>query len=361
MNENPKVFISYTHDSREHADKILSFSNSLRSEGIDTILDQYETSPSEGWPRWMDRQVRNADFVLMVCTPTYFRRVMGEEKEGVGLGGIWEGNLIYQHLYNNGMVNNNFIPILFDGYSYNDIPTPLQGATHYYVDVEANFDKLYWRLRNINPTERPALGKLRPLPEKERKSLFISSFIDIEKWDRAKWSGIAFILDPSYTEPPRLVLLFKSEKEAKEIFEEWISRIGRCDSEGAIRISIVEGDVPNEDDGYYVHIGTNIESAIERAKKQELDIHDNLFLVVSRFHRMNPLPESRNLENFKLMYEKFGSYFIMPSVIDESLTKFKYLGDEFKMLKKGIIFRNVDEIFSEHDEDAVLLPKYRKS
>jgi len=29
------------------------FSNSLRKEGIDTILDQYEESPLEGWARWI--------------------------------------------------------------------------------------------------------------------------------------------------------------------------------------------------------------------------------------------------------------------------------------------------------------------
>jgi hypothetical protein len=52
MTEHPKVFISYTHDSKDHADKILEISNRLRTQGIDTILDQYETSPKEGWPRW---------------------------------------------------------------------------------------------------------------------------------------------------------------------------------------------------------------------------------------------------------------------------------------------------------------------
>ena len=82
MNTNPKVFISYTHDNIDHADKVLLFSNKLRSEGIDTILDQYEDSPPEGWPKWMDRQIKNVDYVLMICTSTYYKRVMGEEKTG---------------------------------------------------------------------------------------------------------------------------------------------------------------------------------------------------------------------------------------------------------------------------------------
>ena len=63
----PTAFISYSHDSPEHQNCVLTLSNRLRSDGIDTILDQYlESPPSEGWPRWMDRLVRDADFVLSV-------------------------------------------------------------------------------------------------------------------------------------------------------------------------------------------------------------------------------------------------------------------------------------------------------
>ena len=94
--KSQKVFISYSHDSQDHQDKVLELSNRLRSEGIDCILDQYEESPKEGWPRWMDKNIRIADYVLMICTDSYYKRVMGEEEDGVGLGVCWEGNLIYQ-------------------------------------------------------------------------------------------------------------------------------------------------------------------------------------------------------------------------------------------------------------------------
>ena len=60
-NENPIVFISYSQDSVTFADQVLAFSNKLRSEGIDTILDQYEEAPPEGWPRWMENSINKAD------------------------------------------------------------------------------------------------------------------------------------------------------------------------------------------------------------------------------------------------------------------------------------------------------------
>ena len=139
----PKVFISYSHDSREHADRVLDLSNRLRDDGIDTVLDQYETSPEEGWPLWMDNHISAADFVLMVCTETYFRRVMGEEEPGRGLGVRWEGNLVYQHLYDAKKQSTKFIPVLFADGDSAYIPTPVKGASHYFIDSEDGYEGVY--------------------------------------------------------------------------------------------------------------------------------------------------------------------------------------------------------------------------
>lgn len=154
----PSVFISYSHDSPEHANRVLALANRLVNEGIDVILDQYEISPTEGWPRWMDRHIRSADFVLMVCTETYFRRVMGEEKSGIGLGVKWEGNLIYQHIYNANTTNSRFIPLLFNYSKVEHIPTPLQGATHYWVGTSDGYEELYRRITDQPRVKKPKLG-----------------------------------------------------------------------------------------------------------------------------------------------------------------------------------------------------------
>ena len=88
----PKVLISYSHDSPEHRDRVLVLSKRLRKDGIDCTIDQYVVVPPEGWPRWMEKQIRNSDFVLIVCTETYYRRVLGEEDPGRGRGVRWEGH-----------------------------------------------------------------------------------------------------------------------------------------------------------------------------------------------------------------------------------------------------------------------------
>jgi tetratricopeptide (TPR) repeat protein len=160
----PKVLISYSHDSPEHADRVRELSDRLRADGIDCILDQYEVSPPEGWANWMDRQIRDADFVLMICTETYHRRVIGEEKPGIGHGVRWEALVSYQHIYNAGTVNEKFIPVLLESGKFEHIPTPLQGVTHYLAYKEDGYEDLYRRLTNQPEHVKPALGKMRKLP-----------------------------------------------------------------------------------------------------------------------------------------------------------------------------------------------------
>ena len=124
-----RVFISYSHDSTEHMDRVLALSNRLRQEGVDCHIDQYEQSPPEGWPQWCDRQVEKSDFVLVACTETYLRRFKGEEAPGFGLGATWEGHIITQELYNAQGKNTKFIPIIFSAQDTAYIPVILQGAT----------------------------------------------------------------------------------------------------------------------------------------------------------------------------------------------------------------------------------------
>jgi hypothetical protein len=81
--EAPKVFISYSHDSPDHADRVLELSGRLRQDGIDCHIDQYEVSPPEGWPRWMVNKVEWANFVLVVCTETY-NPALGARRPGTG-------------------------------------------------------------------------------------------------------------------------------------------------------------------------------------------------------------------------------------------------------------------------------------
>jgi hypothetical protein len=97
-----KVFISYSHDSPDHSERVLALSNQLRALGIDTELDRYNVRPPQGWPHWCDEQLRPdvSSFVLVICTPTYSARVENRVPADEGRGVSWEGAIIYAYLYN---------------------------------------------------------------------------------------------------------------------------------------------------------------------------------------------------------------------------------------------------------------------
>jgi len=49
MDRPTRVFISYSHDSEPHRERVLALSERLRRDGVETILDRYvQGSPTEG-------------------------------------------------------------------------------------------------------------------------------------------------------------------------------------------------------------------------------------------------------------------------------------------------------------------------
>src|ERR1700704_5014776 len=97
---HPKVFVSYSHDSREHGERVLGLAERLRADGFETMIDQYvEGTPPQGWPRWMLNQIDWADYILLICTEVYYRRFRGQESPGIGKGVDWEGGVIMNELY----------------------------------------------------------------------------------------------------------------------------------------------------------------------------------------------------------------------------------------------------------------------
>ncbi len=351
--ENPIVFISYSQDSISFADQVLAFSNKLRSEGIDAVLDQYEEAPPEGWPRWMENNINKADYVIIIGSKGYFDKIYGNVDQGKGRGVKWEGNLIYQKLYMSDTLNTKYIPVVFDENDLEYIPVPLQGSTYYNVNTETGFNRLYWRLRGVTAKQKPPLGKLRPLPKKERKTLFVTSFIDIEVWDKAVWRGAGFVL--GYMPLPTLLLPFHNEKYAAKIFEDWIAMIGKDDQNEDIRIALVEGDVPGEAPGYYIVVGNNIDEAVKRVTSGGLSIDDLMVFNVSRIIRANPIDNFQAFNLFKEAYHEKGEYILMPAVVNEHTGQIKPLS-QYGIHKKQLIYRHISEI-TENDQDAILIKK----
>lgn len=123
----------------------------------------------------MERKVQFSDFVLVICTPTYLRRWLNQEQEGLGLGAQWESLLTRNHLYLSPGLNNKFVPVLLDDEHVSSIPIPLINVTRVVVRDEADFGRVRDRLLNIAPAEKPLL-RTSLVPVSVAKGFFSETF-----------------------------------------------------------------------------------------------------------------------------------------------------------------------------------------
>ena len=79
----PVVFISYSHDSREHKQWVAKFAEALLDKHVQVIFDQWDLEPGDDVSKFMERAVKAADRVLMICSEPYVRKA-NDGKGGVG-------------------------------------------------------------------------------------------------------------------------------------------------------------------------------------------------------------------------------------------------------------------------------------
>lgn len=161
---NPRVFVNYTRDSAKHTEAVWQFVVALRGKGIDARSDHDIEAPPEGWPRWMTNQVRDADFVLSVCTSNNAKRFEGQEKPGRGRGATFEGLLLNQIVYEQDTQNRKVIPVLLKGSSADVVPGVLRPYTHY--KMPKDWEKLLRRLTAQPAIVAPPLGQVPVLPSR---------------------------------------------------------------------------------------------------------------------------------------------------------------------------------------------------
>jgi predicted HTH transcriptional regulator/tetratricopeptide (TPR) repeat protein len=160
--KSERIFISYSHDSDEHQDFVRGITDQLRQGGINCIIDKDVSSfPSEGWQRWMEKQINKAEFVLLICTPNYLKRYRGNERES-NRSVTFEGLVISQMLYDSYYQNTKFIPVIPKNGSSEHVPLALKGRASYHLPTD--YDKLYRVLTGQAEYVAPSLDSAHSMP-----------------------------------------------------------------------------------------------------------------------------------------------------------------------------------------------------
>ncbi len=94
VNAPPKVFISYSWDSEPHKERVRLFAEKLRADGVDAVIDHWEVQPGDDIPYFIEKAIRENQFILIICTPQYKER--SEARRG-GVG--YEGNIITAEIF----------------------------------------------------------------------------------------------------------------------------------------------------------------------------------------------------------------------------------------------------------------------
>lgn len=153
----PTVFISYSHDSDEHAERVRGLSASLSRDGCPCRLDVYKNT-DEDWPTWMTRQLIETNFVLCVITETYARRFRDQELPDQGRGVGWEAGLIRRLLYHKKLHNDRIFPVLFDKSDEPHIPLELADYDFFLLNGQAGYEALLRKVLNRPLYVEPAVG-----------------------------------------------------------------------------------------------------------------------------------------------------------------------------------------------------------
>ena len=205
-------------------------------------------------------------------------------------------------------------------------------------------------------TEKPELGKLRHLPEKERKTLFISELINQNDWDEANWkNGVGYLWSENSERPPVLILFFETLEQGQKLFSSLIDKTGIEDKSERLRVSIVEGKVPKQKDGYFIVIGENIEAIEENIKSEGRELVEYI-AVNQRLHRVDTDGESPSLKKFKEEYDKFKCFYVAPGIQNRDGRDRKPFEIDYELMifKRKIEFRNYNDIPKYNDPDSIL-------
>ncbi|MEV7038743.1 TIR domain-containing protein [Amycolatopsis sp. NPDC051061] len=168
----PVVFISYAWDSDDpsHGQSVRRLWELLRSCGIDAQLDLDAAQQRQDWPLWMGRQIREADYVLVIASRAYRERAEGRSGPDQGRGVQWEARLIRDAFYADQHALNRFIPVVFPGQSVDGVPdflSPASSTVYTVRDFTVEGVEHLLRLLTDQPEiAQPPLGAVPVLPER---------------------------------------------------------------------------------------------------------------------------------------------------------------------------------------------------
>jgi hypothetical protein len=158
----PRVFISYAWENDAYRKWVTCLAARLRRDGINARLDSWHQGESQTIPAFMNHEVREADKIIVLCSPKYKQNVHAMEGNERVSGAGWEAALITSHMFAEGDLRR-VIPVCAMGSWLEGAPSFLAGHAYCDLSEPARFESEYKELlRRITDTREkaPPIGSL---------------------------------------------------------------------------------------------------------------------------------------------------------------------------------------------------------
>lgn len=125
------VFISYSRDKKENQEWVIALADYLEDHDVQGVLDVKDCKAGKDVARFATEGIRAADFVVLVCTKDFAKKIRNQE------GTVWlEWDIMCGSICND-PTSNKHICLLRDGEKKDSIPDLLQTRAHIDVRGEA--------------------------------------------------------------------------------------------------------------------------------------------------------------------------------------------------------------------------------
>ena len=128
----PSVFVSYSHDNKDHKAWVLQLATRLRQNGVDAILDRWNLDLGQDVAAFIERGLSESSRVLCICTENYVQKA-NSMKGGVG----YEKKIMTAEIIAE-LDKKWVIPVIRDNTGKNLVPTFLGSCL--YVDFRKDIE-----------------------------------------------------------------------------------------------------------------------------------------------------------------------------------------------------------------------------
>jgi vacuolar-type H+-ATPase subunit F/Vma7 len=179
MEKDPTAFVSYSWDSKEHKNWVLSLVSKLFENGVETSIDVFETQTGTvNLNNMMIKNIKDKDYTIIVLTEEYSKKA-DNLQGGVG----FETNMLIPFIMDN---LQKIIPIIrTKGDKSKAIPFYLKGI--HYIDFsddgqyEDAFNELLHKIYKVDLIEKPKLGTRPNLKPQKIAALISESSLGVDE------------------------------------------------------------------------------------------------------------------------------------------------------------------------------------